>query len=359
MLPGARRAARLTIASAMLLPALAHAFPAVGIRDQSAHCDSGRRYEDSSDFFAPYELNSFLIKKTGGGVGLSSEINISVRYFFKSQVEQAPAPAPAARASGPDSVPDLNISSADENGCPPPPARYVRATVGRFNPFFSYTARYDFFWVPVRETRPSAPVVSRYQNPALHLRYAIPGKGPDDWGDVGLEHISNGQALTAKDNIPQLQQAYTSRNYPLLDSVSRTDAMFALTLEGSHQIDDNNVVALKLFLMRTGQEADVYWGKYANTDVNYNDFQLARFQWRFKFHAPQASVQLPWQFGAEMTVGRYGMPEASWNFQLETPVSIFSYHIPLAFTMHRGPMNTLATYTLHQNSFAAGFTFAY
>ncbi|MDD5471491.1 MAG: hypothetical protein PHP05_06210, partial [Sideroxydans sp.] len=55
-----------------LLPFSANAFQAMDIESK----------KESSMLFAPYESNSFMFKRTDGDAP-SSEINISVRYFFK------------------------------------------------------------------------------------------------------------------------------------------------------------------------------------------------------------------------------------------------------------------------------------
>ncbi len=281
--------------------------------------------KESSDFFVPYEVNSFMFKTTSGDDS-SSEINISMRYFFKSQ----------------------------DNA--------TRAMIFGFNPFFSYTGKYDFYWLPFKgETRPSSPVISRYQNPAFHFRYQPKNSDlfrPGEWVDIAFEHISNGQSLTANENRAAVLNAYQTHNNAVMDSISRTGAMLALTLEGRKILTSRSDLAIKWYVYRYAQEADVFWGRFANRSVNFNDFQRVKIQWRIKYDGPQSN--LPWQFSAEMSIGSLGFSEDSWNFLLNTPVRILGeYEIPLAFSAHRGPMNTLSDYTRPQNTVAVGFTFAY
>ncbi len=283
--------------------------------------------KEASEFFAPYEVNSFMFKKTSGD-DLSSEINISMRYFFKSQ---------------------------DKN------AR--KATIFGFNPFFSYTGKYDFYWWPIRDTRPSSPVISRYQNPALHFRFQFQDNGyfrAGDWGDIALEHISNGQALTAKDNRTTVLNAYQTHNNAVMDSISRAGAMLGLTLEARKMLTPMSDLTIKWYVYRYAQEADVFWGRFANRSVNYNDFQRIKIQWRIKYDG-FCWTELPWQFSAEANIGSLGFSEDSWNFLLNTPFKFprTDYEIPLAFSAHRGPLNTLSDYTRPQNTFAVGLTFAY
>lgn len=289
---------------------------------QAADVDSDTTF---SQFFAPHEVNSFMLKKTNGD-DLASEIDVSLRYYFKSQ----------AHPQG-------------------------KAEIFGFNPFFSYTGKYDFYWWPVRDTRPSAPVISRFQNPAVHFRYQVRHNAyfPDGgWGDIGLEHISNGQALTARDNQALIQNASQSSNNAIMDSISRVGALIALTLEGSRKFGSRNDLTVKWYVYRYGQEADVFWGRFANRSVNFNDFQRIKVQWRTKYDG-FGFTELPWQFSAEMSIGKLGFAEDSWNFMLNTPVKITDYEFPFAFTAHRGPMNNLSDYTRPQNTFAFGLTFAY
>lgn len=295
----------------------------VPLKDESVQLTPPK--EEVSKFFGPYEVNSILFKRTSGDDS-SSEINISVRYFFKSQSGK---------------------SKADLYG---------------WNPFFSYTAKSDFYWIPpLKDTRPSAPVISRYQNPAIHVQYGLTdGKFSriGDWADVGLEHISNGQALTAKDNIALIQNAYQTNNNTVMDSISRVGAIAALTLEGHKLIGTNSDLTVKWYVYRYGQEADVYWGRFADRSVNFNDFQRVKIQWRTRYYGFNFT-ELPWQIGAELNIGSLGFSEDSWNFMLNTPVRWWGYELPFAITMHRGPMNNLSDYTRSQNNVAFGFSFAY
>ncbi len=302
---------------ACAFPFSSHAFQAMDVESK----------KEASDFFAPYEVNSFMFKKTSGD-NLSSEINISMRYFFKSQGGTK-----------------ANLFDAG------------------LNPFFSYTGKYDFYWVPFRETRLSSPVISRYQNPALHLRYQLPDSHyfrAGDWADIGMEHISNGQSLTANENKAAILNAYQTHNNAVMDSISRVGAMAAVTLEGRKALTDRSDLTIKWYVYRYAQEADVFWGRFANRSVDFNDFQRVKIQWRIKYDG-FGWTDLPWQFSAEANIGSLGFSEDSWNFLLNTPFRFprTNYEIPLAFSAHRGPMNNLSDYTRPQNTLAVGFTFAY
>lgn len=310
------------------------AISATNINDPD-NCETN--YRDISQFFAPHEVNSFMFKETGDDED-SSEINISLRYYFHSQLK---------------AVKDAQ-SSGKKKDCKS--VKYERANIRGFNPFFSYTAKFDFYWIPSGATRPSGPIVSRYQNPALHFRYQR--AKANNWLDMSFEHISNGQSLVAKDNITLIQLAYMNNNHTIMDSISRVNASIALAFEASKSIGNSNVVSLKWYAHRVGQEADIYWGDYAYREVDFDDFQTFKLQWQNRFNSPFNSA-LPWQFNVEMNIGRLGIEESSWNLMLNTPFFISAYRLPLAFTLHRGPMNNMSDYTRHQNTFAVGFTFAY
>lgn len=267
----------------------------------------------------PYEQNSLMYKSTSGDSD-SSEINVSMRYNFKS----------------------------DENNC--------NIDLAGFNPFFSYTSKSDFFWVPMHDTRFSAPVIIRTQNPAIHFRYGFDDK-EDNFYDIGFEHISNGQAFDALNpqNRQQVINAYNTDDNSLLDSISRVDMTLGVTIEGSWHFEtiDSNIEA-KLYTVRGGQESEVYWGKYANQNVNFADFEVIRIR----------LVGLPlhfhdWRFNAEMTMGNKGLSTDSWNFMLNMPIKICASNFPFAISAHRGPMNNLSNYSETQNTLAFGFDFWY
>jgi hypothetical protein len=288
----------------------------------------------SDQYFGSYEQNSFMFKHTSGDDN-STELDVSLKYYFKSGTGR--------KAS--------ILKFNQFNG---------------FNPFFSYTSKNDFYWTLIEgATRPSAPVISRYQNPALHFQYLF--QNAKDWIDVGLEHISNGQALTAKDNKALIQNAYQTNNNAVLDSVSRVNAMVALTIEGRKTIGNNSDLIGKVYAYRDGQEADVYWGKFANQKVDFNDFQLIKIQWRTLFDNIINDKGDPWQFAAEMNLGYLGVTESSWNFIINTPIDFDtsipiisgSYRIPLAFAVHHGPMNNMSDYTRSQDTYSIGVSFSF
>lgn len=287
------------------------------------------RDESNNDFFQPYEVNSIMFKHTHDDDN-ASEINISMRYFFRSESEEK-----------------------------------TRAEVYKFQPFFSYTGRLDFYWIG-QNTRPSGPIVSRYQNPALHFRRNDRSDDQAGWFDVGIEHISNGQPLDAAKNKQLVLRAYQVGDRSTMDSVSRTAATVAITLERNTKftfplLDRDSELTFKWFAKRFGQEAEVFWGPHANENLDFNDFQIARIQWKLNLEdGSKVGKRLPRQFSAEMSIGAKGLSEDSWNFALFWPQDIPHIGVlPFALTVHRGPMNNMSDYTKSQNAMGIGFAFAY
>lgn len=285
--------------------------------------------ETNNDFFQPYEVNSIMFKKTHDDDN-ASEINISMRFFFRS--------------------------GSDESR---------KKEIYQFQPFFSYTGRLDFYWIG-QDTRPSGPIVSRYQNPALHFRRNDERNEKAGWWDAAVEHISNGQPLNASNNRQLVLRAYQEKDRSTMDSISRTAATVAITLERNSELPFrpfglSNELNVKWFAKRFGQEAEVFWGPHANENLDFNDFQIARIQWKLNLEdRPNSQRRLPRQFSAEMNIGAKGFSEDSWNFALFWPIDIPHLGvIPFALTAHVGPMNNMSDYTRSQSAVAIGFAFAY
>ncbi|NOT97665.1 MAG: hypothetical protein HOO97_01025, partial [Sideroxydans sp.] len=315
-----------------------------------ANAEMAAWMQEASDnmHFKPYEYNGIFLKHPIGHDHASLEIDVSGRYFFK----------------------DENTNDSNLLG---------------FNPFFSYTAKSDFFYTPFHDTRPSGPVISRYQNPALHFKYVHGNSGlpnilkaidtlPIEWADIGIEHISNGQTLDAYDdnNRATILAAVAEKNYTVLDSISRTSASIALTLSGNYKLkpiefinkiglsDDNyqNEVTGKVFF-RHGQESKVFWGRYANNDVNYNTFQLVQLQWKI-FLGATKSKNMPKQLTIGANFGNTWLADKSLDLMLNLPchTPVFGT-VPFTISSHIGPMSNLSNYSEKENTILFGLAFAY
>lgn len=318
--------------------------------------------------FGSYETNNIMFKHTTGDDN-ASEINVSFRYTFPHKEW---------------------LSFFDEGILYKLP-----------DTFFSYTNKSDFYWLGT-ETRPSAPVIGRYHNPALHFRCTNDHPKDDpkevdickkafskltfdhfniEWIDFGLEHISNGQALdltvTNKNGTIDINQSQANRNIAIaaannndlasrrtMDSISRVGMTLGPTAEVqfspkndmfNNPIFKGNTLKVKWFIDRDhwgGQQADVYWGPYATQNVNYNNFQKVRAQWDTTI----CGWLCGWHLKTEWNIGTNGLSTDSWNFLLTVPKG---YYLPIGFSAHRGPMNNLSDYTRSQNTLAAGLVFAY
>jgi hypothetical protein len=237
--------------------------------------------------FQNYETNSLLAKRTYDDNN-ALEINVSMRYIFS------------------------------QDG-----TREVKKDCNYYH-FFSYTGKYDFYWLG-KDTRPSGPVISRLQNPAYHFRLNGKLKHVDDrqrdveqcqsslnsfsdyynWLDIGIEHISNGQSLNADENRTFIINHIN--DHDVMDSVSRVGATVALTMEINKRfifpvVNKPSELSLKWYAVRVGQEADVYWGTKANTNVDFNDYQLLRGQWALLLGKNKNG--LPAQFVTELNIGK-------------------------------------------------------
>lgn len=289
--------------------------------------EQGKAPADEFLSFKPYEINSIMFKHSSGDEN-ASEIKISMRYYFK-RIKQDEAE--------PDALADIY----------------------GFNTFFSYTTKLDFYWL-LKDTRPSGPVISRFHNPAMHFVTDTPNAKFWSSIDFGIEHISNGQALDVDNNQAMIATAYQSRNHVVMDNISRVGQTIGLTIEARPKLSlvNNDEMFFKLYAIRCGQEANVTWGPYANSGVNFNDFQLARIQWKAPIDHLLGTHKRA-VFDAEMNIGRKGLAGDSWNFLLRMNPADVLWQIPLAISMHRGPMNNLSDYTQNQNTFAIGATFTY
>lgn len=307
--------------------------------EQPAHGENPR--------FVPYETNTAVGQHTWGDEN-SIDVNYSFRYYIYRPDNDTP--------------------------------------VDRLGLFFSYTGEFDFY----AHTRESSPVVNRFSNPAFHYRLlkqkCITIFCPR-WVDLAIEHFSNGQTLDAKANQATLQDAYNNDEHKIFDSISRAGAQYALTGEVKYPIKLDkpwknfgytiiptiNELYLK-GLIRFEQDAGVYWGPYANSNVDFNDFQSVIVTWRSiygeKKHASDTPVyvQLAW------SIGLMGLATDSMNVLVSIPFRFDKAHhffcqdewlikpgttIPFAVTAHFGPMNTLSNYTQTQRSIGVGLSFDY
>lgn len=327
--------------------------------------------------FQPYETNAAFFKFPKYNDANSLEINISQRYFFRNDQQ-------SDNGTQEPSIRSFNFPASQE-------------WLHDINLYFSFTGRFDFFWSPFGDIeRDSKPVISRFENPAFHILRrtnkvrATPEKrlAGLQWFDLGIEHMSNGQSIDANDPVikPIIQQAYLERDndpsaYKVLDSISRTNATIALTAEAAwNGIIYPNNASDSLFakiILRSGQEADVYWGRYANTDVDFDDYHLFRLQYTKIFPDSKSKKNniVP-EIGFELIGGKKMFEylndnilhsghddthrEDAWNIHVVYPVNLYWFgYIPLAFKVHYGPMDNISLYTTHVKHYSVGVAFSY
>ncbi len=216
--------------------------------------------------------------------------------------------------------------------------------------FFAYTGEIDFYL----GTRTSDPVVSRLNNPGLHLR--IPTRrylgtgGRDDNLIVSLEHRSNGQAteVSSAEQLQRVQLAYERGDRPYIDSIGRGSNYVGLALETTSEAKGKYVeLGVKLYL-QFDQDSEVRWGPDALHSRRLTDYERLRLQ-----------AALNWTrhlwFDAELKLGDKLHRTASGSLGFQFPLFGF---LPAYIRYHRGPFNTLANYSQRSESIGIGLRFA-
>lgn len=274
--------------------------------------------------FKPYEANNAAYQATQGDQN-SAEVNFSFMYLLTS--------------------PDKDLLHCQV--C--------------LEAFLSYTGKFDFYM----GSRPSGPVINRISNPAAHFRLhgeKLSGLGLT-WLDMGIEHKSNGQVVSAN-QIDPISKQYTAAvkhnagDYQYFDSISRGTNY--LSFEGSKDGSIGGKDAsyrLKLFALHRGEESDVYWGKYAGQKVRIADFERTRLAVGGKFGDAGSRPDLQNAYGLEWTVGDKGLATDSANIWVTYPVLILGLELPLTLRAHFGPMNELSNYTESRRSVGIGLDF--
>jgi hypothetical protein len=243
--------------------------------------------------------------------------------------------------------------------------------------FFSYTGKFDFYMF----TRNSSPVINRTSNPALHANLEHEhNNGLFAWGDLGIEHRSNGQVVevNTKDTNPasptfgqyQTEIEYQKGNHEYFDRLSRDANYFNLAI-GVKRMSEPNPKAIwldrktetnldlgvKLYFT---DDSDVTWGKYAGTGSRFKDFDLVRLRAHHTVKGlhnkfPEIIV------GLEYLIGRKAFSTDSLDLYLIAPFISKNggWEIPLMLKGHLGPMDRLSDYTRSVNSIGVGLVFSY
>jgi hypothetical protein len=241
--------------------------------------------------------------------------------------------------------------------------------------FFSYTGKFDFYMF----TRNSSPVINRTSNPALHAHFEHEhDDGLLAWGDLGIEHRSNGQVVevNSRDTNPasptfgqyQTEIEYQKGNREYFDRLSR-DANYVNLAIGvkrmsnpipeafwlDRKTETNLDLGLKLYFT---DDSDVTWGKYAGTGSRFKDFDLVRLRAHHTLKGlgevfPEVIV------GLEYLIGRKAFSTDSLDLYLITPFIGWGWEIPFMVKAHFGPMDRLSDYTRSVNSIGTGVVFSY
>lgn len=231
--------------------------------------------------------------------------------------------------------------------------------------FVTYTGKFDFYM----GTRPSSPVINRLNNPAWHSRvYFSDNAMHAEWLDIGVEHKSNGQTTSAdvintNTGNNAAEEAYLAGNRSYIDSISRSTNY--ISLEAKFHFDmgsfSNNKLYVKLFAHHWNEESDVHWGRYANQNINFSDFERIRTILNVQLNDTNVYDDMV-ELGLEWTVGDKGMATDSANVWLRWPwdvkLPLFGQtHFPLILRAHIGPMNELSNYSESERSIGIGLAF--
>ena len=125
--------------------------------------------------------------------------------------------------------------------------------------FFSLTGRYDFYAFSDEDSnnRISEPVINRFFNPAVHIKFIYPTSSKLEFVDFSFEHLSNGQTGKFKDIE---FTAGEGKNYEASDSNSIS--MFFPSISAQLILIEEDSMKYKVFaraiLDYWGAELDIY-----------------------------------------------------------------------------------------------------
>lgn len=228
--------------------------------------------------------------------------------------------------------------------------------------FVSYTGQFDFYM----NSRDSGPVVNRISNPGFHYRRNYrQNHRPEEprwYGDLGIEHRSNGQTSDPHEQVfdpasgglrnrAQLEDERGNRAH--IDSISQ-DTNY-IVLEAFVQPGEWVDLWLRVKPLYFSNDTAVTWGPRAGQDLQMWDYDRVRLSAAYTFgrrdhrHAERMRVAADW------TVGDKGFATDSMNLSLYLPVKVWKVYLPFFFHLHLGPLHTLSDFTREQNSFGVGF----
>lgn len=303
-----------------------------------------------SDRFRPHEPN-YLISQQTDDDDRALEARYSFRFMLTGQNKDSDDPW---RAS---SKPDC--------------ADILRCT----QTYFKYTGEFDFYF----GTRLSGPVISRVNNPALHVRTyqhreLLPGVLLR-YVDFGIQHLSNGQvqdALLVRNGVPRAQSIFEmDPNSPFFDTISRgldfisIESAFRLGRESNLTSSSGERCAastrctnvwIRLRPYYIHDDNPVVWGPSDYRTSEVADFDQLRVvvsrDWAFggkKFGPEGVSVAVDWRAGETWLDGD------SVDLSVTVPFRFSPlFSLPIYARVHRGPLNNLSNYSRSQNSFGIG-----
>ncbi len=242
--------------------------------------------------------------------------------------------------------------------------------------YLKFTGEFDFYM----GTRSSSPVVNRASNPGIHYRWYkdgedLPGGLAWKYWDFGLQHLSNGQALSATDQATVLQDTFlTNPNSELFDDVSRGVNFFSLESSfrfgrNRAQTDDNSRngpegrcddslsgcynLWVRLIPFYIDDDNPVTWGPDAGRREDLADYDRLRLVLTKQQHFWSNDFE----FGVEWVIGDELFDTDSFDvyaFLPEPRIGALELPFSLYIRYHNGPLNNLSNYTREQNSIGIG-----
>ncbi len=279
--------------------------------------------DDNQNRFSPYEPNYVIWQFTE-----NDDPAMEVRYSFKY----------------------LFTDNDSTNGVPDPEL------------YLKFSGEFDFYM----GTRDSSPVINRVSNPGVHYRKYVGDKKVLGlhwkYFDIGLQHLSNGQALDAVDQQTLLQETYVADpDNSLFDDVSRSTNFFSVESSfrfgrTSNQTDypsdrcgDRSGcynLWLRFIPYYIDDDNPVTWGPDAGIRSDLADYDRLRTVLT-KQLAPfgvNMEVGFEWKIGDEL------LDTDSFDLFVTWPdIKLLGLNLPLYIRYHNGPMNNLSDYTREQN----------
>lgn len=220
--------------------------------------------------------------------------------------------------------------------------------------YFSYTGKYDFFVLSDEKVRPSAPVISRLQNPGLFITNSRPASSDGGLEKISLGwfHESNGQQIQDNQTFMNTPNAsdYVSRGWDYLGMDMKFRSLDPWYTSGSV----NYYVRLKLFCncqgfgAISGKEDDItIFGGTRTAEISDYD--------GFRFIIDNYANDR-WHYGINLRTGT-SSSEAFRNISFRIEMTYRLSNVPIKLFYFNGYGKDISTYHIKDEYFGLGFEF--